>query len=92
MYLPLVELGEIGKIPHKGSEYKINHHLIDAGIKITEDDLLGIDYVIPDYSYIVDNIDRVKRSSLPTDTKTTSVGFFRTKQANVPYLRWTFGL
>ena len=31
------------------------------GSNFPEDDLLGIDYVIPDYSYIVDNIDRVRR-------------------------------
>lgn len=56
--VPLGGLGEIGK-NMTAIEYEDSMIIIDAGIMFPENDMLGIDTIIPDYNYIMDKTDRI---------------------------------
>ena len=57
--IPLGGLDQIG-MNITAFEYDTDIIVVDCGLAFPEDDMLGIDLVIPDTSYLEDNIDRVR--------------------------------
>jgi ribonuclease J len=57
--IPLGGLGEVGK-NMMALEYGENILVIDTGIMFPENDMLGIDYIIPDYRYLLDKKQKVR--------------------------------
>lgn len=57
--IPIGGLGEVGK-NMMCIEYGRDILVIDAGIMFPESDMLGVDYIIPDWEYLRDKKDRVR--------------------------------
>lgn len=57
--IPLGGLEQIG-MNITAFEYEDNIIVVDCGLSFPEDDMLGIDLVIPDVTYLKNNIDKVK--------------------------------
>jgi len=60
--LKIIPLGGLEKIGMNitAIEYEDTIIVIDCGLSFPEDEMLGIDFIIPDVTYLKDNIDRVK--------------------------------
>jgi ribonuclease J len=56
--IPLGGLGEVGK-NMTVYEYGKDILIVDIGIMFPENDMLGIDYIIPDFNYLLGKADRV---------------------------------
>lgn len=56
--IPLGGLGEVGK-NMMAYEYGKNILVVDAGIMFPENDMLGVNYIIPDFQYLIDHAEKV---------------------------------
>ena len=70
--MPIGGLGEVGK-NMMSIEYGRNILVVDAGMMFPELDMLGIDYIIPDWGYLRDKKDLVRAIVITHVTRITSV-------------------
>jgi ribonuclease J len=82
--IPLGGVGEIG-LNMTVLEYNNDIVVIDVGLMFPEEDMLGVDFVIPDFSYLLDNREKLKGVILTHGHEDhTGALPFLLKEINVP--------
>lgn len=92
MKLKIIPIGGLGLIGMNMTAFEYNNSIVvvDCGLAFPENDMLGIDLVIPDVTYLKENIDKVKGfvfthghedhiGALPYILKDISVPLYATK-------------
>ena len=59
--LRIVPLGGLGEVGKNMMAYEYGEHImvVDAGLMFPDNDMLGIDYIIPDFEYLLDKTSRI---------------------------------
>ena len=68
--LKIIPLGGLGEIGKNMTVIRVDDEIlvIDSGLMFPDEDMLGIDLVIPDISYLIENKDKIKANPERKDT------------------------